>query len=93
MFIWTRLDPRADLYRSREVNVGPRGDACSLKHSLNLKTFYLQLPAFHRLKGLDRYDLLDIHVCFPGGASGKEPACQCRRHKRHRLHPWVGKIP
>ena len=19
---------------------------------------------------------------FPGGASGKEPACQCRRHKR-----------
>ena len=22
---------------------------------------------------------------FPGGASGKEPACQCRRHKRHRL--------
>ena len=30
---------------------------------------------------------------FPGGASGKEPACQCRRHKRHRFSPWVGKIP
>ena len=30
---------------------------------------------------------------FPGGASGKEPACQCRRHKRHRFNPWVGKIP
>ena len=30
--------------------------------------------------------------CFPGGASGKEPACQHRRHKRHRFHPWVGKI-
>ena len=30
---------------------------------------------------------------FPGGASGKEPACQCRRHKRHGLDPWVGKIP
>ena len=27
--------------------------------------------------------------------SGKEPACQCqcRRCKRHRFHPWVGKIP
>ena len=24
---------------------------------------------------------------FPGGASGKEPACQCRRHKRHRFDP------
>ena len=22
---------------------------------------------------------------FPGGASGKELACQCRRHKRHGL--------
>ena len=30
---------------------------------------------------------------FPGGASGKEPACQCRRHKRPRFNPWVGKIP
>ena len=30
---------------------------------------------------------------FPGGASGKEPTCQSRRHKRHGLIPWVGKIP
>ena len=22
-----------------------------------------------------------------------EPACQCRRLKRHGFHPWVGKIP
>ena len=28
-----------------------------------------------------------------GGTRGKEPACKCRRHKRHRFHPWVGKIP
>ena len=28
---------------------------------------------------------------FP--ASGKEPACQFRRHKRRRFDPWVGKIP
>ena len=30
---------------------------------------------------------------FPGGANGKEPDCQYRRHKKHRLDPWVGKIP
>ena len=30
---------------------------------------------------------------FLGGTSCKEPACQCRKHKRHRFHPWVGKIP
>ena len=29
----------------------------------------------------------------PGGATVKEPACQCRRCKRCRFKPWVGKIP
>ena len=29
----------------------------------------------------------------PGGTGGKEPACQCRRPKRCRFHPWVRKIP
>jgi len=30
---------------------------------------------------------------FPGGASGKEPACQCKRYKRNRFDPWVRNIP
>ena len=30
---------------------------------------------------------------FPGGASGKEPGCQCKRCTRCRFDPWVGKIP
>ena len=30
---------------------------------------------------------------FPGGASGKEPVCQCRRPERCGFNPWVGKIP
>ena len=30
---------------------------------------------------------------FPGGASGKEPACQHRRPQRCGFDPWVGKIP
>ena len=33
------------------------------------------------------------HQGFPDGASGKEPACQSRRHKRHGFDPQVGKIP
>ena len=28
-----------------------------------------------------------------GQANGKEPVCQCRRHKRHGFNPWLGKIP
>ena len=30
---------------------------------------------------------------FPGGASGKESACQCRRCKRCMFDPWVRMIP
>ena len=30
---------------------------------------------------------------FPGGTSGKEPACQCSRPKRLEFYPWVGRIP
>ena len=29
----------------------------------------------------------------PGGTSGKEPACQCRRLEKPRFDPWVGKSP
>jgi len=35
----------------------------------------------------------NIYQSFPGGASGKESACQRRRCKRHRFRHWVGKIP
>ena len=40
-------------------------------------------------------DLSDSKVIdgFPGGASDKEPACQCRRHKRRGFDPWIKKIP
>ena len=31
--------------------------------------------------------------CFPGGSSGKEPACRFQRRKRRRFDPWVRKIP
>ena len=41
--------------------------------------------------------LAKVHIVkamgFPGGTSGKEPAYQCKRHKRRRYNPWVGKIP
>ena len=30
---------------------------------------------------------------FPGGASGKEPACPRRRQKRRGFNSWAGKIP
>ena len=41
-------------------------------------------------KGCKR--ILWIVLGFPGGASGKEPLCQHRRHRRHGFDPWVRKI-
>ena len=39
--------------------------------------------------------LFSCIICFylSCGGSGKEPACQCRRHKRCSFNPWVKKIP
>ena len=36
---------------------------------------------------------IGVDLGFPGGTSGTEPACQCRRHKRCGFHPWVVRIP
>ena len=35
----------------------------------------------------------NIYIGFPGGASGKVPAWQCRRLKRWEFSPWVRKVP
>ena len=68
---------------------------CSTLYFLWYKNFYW--IKFSVTFGLNRF----LH-CFmvltsiwgaPGGASGKEPSCQCRRCKRHRFDPWVRKIP
>ena len=49
-----------------------------------------------------RYTHLSVHsstnysdqdMGVPGGTSDREPTCLCRRHRRCRLDPWVGKIP
>ena len=59
---------------------------CSLPLSI-----FLSFHLYHSLSSS-----LSLHASlflgFPGGTSGKEPACQCRRHKRHRFNSWVGKI-
>ena len=62
----------------------------------------LRLPA-SRAVGISVCCLTCVHTCvlqfiyiykgFPAGASGKEPACQRKRQKRPRFHPWVAKIP
>ena len=56
----------------------------------NCKICYLCSEAF--LLGLSSFIGATRHQSFPGGASGKEPTCQCRRHKKHGFDPWIRKI-
>ena len=41
---------------------------------------------------LEKFAWYEAHG-LPRRHSGKESACQCRRHKRLRFHSWVRKIP
>ena len=58
---------------------------------------FAEEPLSVRLAGPLRYSHQGTHMHsawgFPGGASGKEPTCQCRRHKSRGFDPWVRKIP
>ena len=59
-------------------------------------SWYMSRSGIARSYGSSIYNFLkEPPYCSPGfsgGTSDKESACQCRRHKRHRLGHWVGKI-
>ena len=64
------------------------------KYSINGTSLYmdfivLTLPALV----LGSCDIYKRIWGLPRWLSGKESACQCRRHKRHGLDAWVRKIP
>ena len=58
-----------------------------------LTTYYVishiteSFSVLHTFKVPTMYDI--IQLGFPGAASAKEPACQCRRHKKHAFDPWI----
>ena len=39
------------------------------------------------------YEQLWVASYFPGGASGEESTCQCRRYKGHVFAPWIRENP
>ena len=69
-------------------------------HNICVHTIYVPTHIYIYMKiwfefsfYLTSYDSDVVCKGFPGGSAGKEPACQCRRCKRGRFDPWVGKIP
>ena len=65
------------------------------KHSNTMYILSLSLSLYIYI-----YIYICMYVCvymyilgFPGGTSGKEYACQCKRLKRRRFASWVEAIP
>ena len=72
---------------SPQLEERPRSNEDPAQPQINKVNFFLK-------KALKEFPSgLVVKGSFPGGTSGKEPTCQCRRLKRHRFDPWVGKIP
>ena len=65
--------------------MGPFSLATSNWWQLSLS---LPLMTLTFLKSTDQ-----VFCRLPRWLSGKQSACQCRRHQRHRFGPWVGMIP
>ena len=62
-----------------------------VKNCENTTTLSSPTPSSHPIQL--RFLLIWHFLSFPGDVSGKEPACQCRRHKRHGFDSWIRKIP
>ena len=62
-------------------------------YSLSLGLFCLRLGLkCYNARNIPCKLLHTIFLGFPGGANGKEPACQCRRHMRCGFNHRTGKI-
>ena len=71
---------------------------CSCSLSAKQKKKVCILPIFETESSQDNWKYFSrlqgtSKLGFPGGATGKESACQCRRRQRQGFNPWVGKIP
>ena len=90
---------------NQEIPAGRKKDLLmgSRKDFLRLVAFDLDFEDYMRLLRQAGNSTRDVQeplvLCFIYlslfyiGASGKEPACQFRRHKRCGFDPWIGKIP
>ena len=64
------------------------------RHSVVLSLLLAWIKAYLFLTGPDYSSRRCMcNMSFAGGASGKKPACQCKRLQRCRFNPWVRNIP
>ena len=91
-FLWFLVpQPTTGICCSRDSTLDP-GPFSYCVPSLGDPIHYLSLHYHSNVNHFLFTTYLFTYLGFLGGASGKEPACQCRRHKRRGFDPWAGKI-
>ena len=78
----------SEMNETEQLEVNIKGKR-KLYESGELKLFPVFLKKIHSFLMV----LFSLLGCCFRGTSGKEPACQCWRHKRCVFDLWVGKIP
>ena len=68
------------------LGLGGEGLAGLSQEHRRVKGKLFFLPNTHKAKYV-------VWIMMTRGFPGKEPACQCRRHKRLRFNLWIRKIP
>ena len=62
--------------------------------SLGIKVLLHKILPTYKLGAKRGYTIKCLRLWgFPGGTSGKESTCQCKRHERQGFDPSVGKSP
>ena len=85
--VWLPLSPGpflGDREENRRSGAGSPGAGTESMKNVPLENSQINPKSIHFL--------LSYNLGSPGGASGKESACQHRRHKRRSFNPWVRKI-
>ena len=91
LFKWVSVCIRWPKYWSFSFSISPCKEHSGL---ISFRIGWLDLLAIQgTLRSLHHHSSKSINSSkAPGGATGKESACHCRRCKRRRFDPWVEKI-
>ena len=90
---WNPLSPLSD--RAHLPPLGKQSNTGVIwhqgSHPGEISSFSLSCQSFDCMPTIWRICTFIIYIMgFSGGAGGKEPTCQCRRHG---FGPWIEKIP
>ena len=89
----SRISWRGELQISKWAHGGRLASETSELQTAQISDWFWKDFALKFQKDLKKLGEVVLANSSYGGASSKESACQCRRHKRHGFDPWVERSP